>query len=1085
MNLIRAFLVFILAYSTTAQSILRPATAFVGTNILDKTNAAGVRTGIGAVYVGGDTLLGPLGMVGGTNTGGWTNTGLFYVGGDLMLITTNVAAELARLATNSSAMPFVQTNIENQTSAPPIMQNLSGVRYVETISALPAENGTNGPTVCMTAGFTAPGDGGGQAWLYRATLPAWATVTNLLVVTNVGGGYWASAAAIAGGKLDVRWFGAKPDDNVDDTAAINAALAFSTAIQTGAGHAWEVYIPSGDWTINNASLTVNNAITSNYGVVISGDGDSTVLHSTNDTAFVMLNVGTTEPPTFFSIRDVLFMGRGTTYVGTYYKPLSDDDLTTGLVGMKLRTTYAKVQNITGLYLSTMLWVSPGGRQINGRYTGLHAEICYNGVYVDTNNSGEYSLFAQSIKNGFWFNGGGLNRIFSSSVESAQFGLRAFGSSGLVIDSSHFEGCTNASVWLDHTFNTTINNTKLLTAANLTTVADFKGQVVMTNSSHGLTINGGWFQPEYIVAQNKLGDMVYLTSDCSGFRHSGPAYSFDRFEGVAYDSPLIQDTRTANKISLFTRNNNAIPDGGFEAGTNYWLVSDLTAAEGAVTFDNEFVKEGKRSAHFTVGATFGAGNDFYLFTQNDTTTLTNAYESCLLSGWLKVNSQTMIDRLKFRFFVNGTWSGDGTTVISASGTAPFYSTNWTFFSASFTPARSVTNVFMQVYSSGTLTAGDDLYIDNLTLVPAYSADIGAVSRGEVYDWKPVVNEFAWLKSGGPDLINSAGVPILPLWNGSAWTTGSTNAQYTPALRFPVDGEDNIGNLTNYVTPSLTGNEKAWTGQSYDSSAKLWQAVSVALSSPSTNGWTTVSGAATAVEYTSVAMISTNNTTGVYLGFNVLTPIVIGTEYTFQGYAVAEAPTTLTMQTLPARFTNFVWHTPNVVGTTPTFFRFSCTAAWVTSMQILRSDANAGTDFLIVSNLQYTVGGYFGPADGIRIVASALDTTKAWRQVGPGTYSTKAITAASDWIYADAENIVLIPTGATDLTTALPTILAGAFVGQTVDITSSSADAVTFNDNGSVAGTLLELGAATRAIATNDVLRLKYNGTSWVEAGFWNN
>ena len=312
--------------------------------------------------------------------------------------------------------------------------------------------------------------------------------------------------------------------------------------------------------------------------------------------------------------------------------------------------------------------------------------------------------------------------------------------------------------------------------------------------------------------------------------------------------------------------------------------------------------------------------------------------------------------------------------------------------------------------------------------------------------------------------------------------ATGASVYETYPVGVVAADNIA-FTNSVLPSFAVNEKAITLQSYENAGKLWQAVSISATQIATNSWLSIVPDAANLDYTSVARISTNNTANTLLGFTLMTNAVIGTEYTYQGYAMAEAATTLKMGITPGYATNVVWQTSTAIGTTPTFFKISVVAVHTNAIRCFRIDANAGTDFLIVSNVTYSVGGYF-PVDGVRVFPSALDATKGWRYVGPNSYSTKAITAASDWIYADADTIVLIPTGAVDLTTSLPTLIPGT-INQIVEITSSSADAVTFNDNGSVAGTLLELGAATRAVATNDVLRLKYNGTSWVEAGFFNN
>lgn len=998
--------------------------------------------------------------------------------GDLVLTATG---EAGRWHVVPTAIAGGGTGASN---APVAMLNLSGVRYVETISDVPSEDGTVGPLVCVSSGFTAPGDGGGQTWIYKPALPSWATVTNLIVVTNAGGGYWVSASAIAGGKLDVRWFGAKPDDSVDDTTAINTALALSSSIQTTAGHAWEVYIPSGDWTVNDAPLVVNNAVTSNYGVTITGDGDASILHSTNDTSFVMLNVGTTEPPTYFTIKDVLFQGRGVTNMGTHYQPLAADSVTGGLVGMKIRATFARVQNVTGLYLSTFLWSNPSGRQINGKFSNLHAEICYYGVYSLNNNAGEFNLFATSVKEGFYFSGGGLNRVSGSSVEAAQIGVRAYNTQGLTIDSTHLEGCTNASVYLEKSQNVDILNTKLLTAGVSPVSSLFKAQVVMTNNTHAVNVVGGWFQPEYLVSASKFGDMVWMSTDSTGFRQSGVAYSFDRWDGSPSGTPLLQDMKTGFKQSYFSRNNNYIADGGFEAGTNYWEVRYLSAGEGIVTFDNTFVKGGSRAAGLTAGATFTPGNDFLICqSKTNNPAITNAYGPCLVSLWAKVSSPTMMSYAKFVVYVNGDDPPyDSTAVISASGTAPFASTNWTFFSAPITPSVAISNITIQVYPSTAFTPGDSIYFDNVSIVPAYSADLGAISRNEVYDNVPVLNNPIWLVGGGSsNVINTASVPALPFWNGTIWTTGSTNAQYTPPLRFPMATEDNVSNVVNHVTPSFSGNETALTLQSYENTGKLWKTVTLSQAAANTNY--TIGhpvGSASDVKYLADGSIIISNGTS-FIGLYAITNAVPGNEYTLSFYALANEATTFYYSAI----TNVMWHTKTNISTDLRFYSMSFVAGFTNALRILRP-VDATTDTLTLSNITYNLGGYW-PVDNLRVFQSALDTTKGERQVDYTPVSeVQNISSEASYIVPSARTIFVNPITQSWTNLSVPSILAGYYKGQRLTLLCTNATLhVQFQDQGTLAGSLLELGSAFRNSQTLDVLDLIFDGTVWLEDDYNDN
>lgn len=68
---------------------------------------------------------------------------------------------------------------------------------------------------------------------------------------------------------------------------------------------------------------------------------------------------------------------------------------------------------------------------------------------------------------------------------------------------------------------------------------------------------------------------------------------------------------------------------------------------------------------------------------------------------------------------------------------------------------------------------------------------------------------------------------------------------------------------------------------------------------------------------------------------------------------------------------------------------------------------------------------------------------------------------------------------------PTIATTTATTGDIFIIQSTTATVTFSDNGTVSGTLLELGSTTRALGVGDILVLIYQGGSWWEMGFYNN
>ncbi len=101
------------------------------------------------------------------------------------------------------------------------------------------------------------------------------------------------------------------------------------------------------------------------------------------------------------------------------------------------------------------------------------------------------------------------------------------------------------------------------------------------------------------------------------------------------------------------------------------------------------------------------------------------------------------------------------------------------------------------------------------------------------------------------------------------------------------------------------------------------------------------------------------------------------------------------------------------------------------------------------------------------------------------ATQVIDAAVDAILADAAVVVLNPDG-NYILTSTPTIANGT-VGQILYIITANGEAntVTVQDQGTLAGSNLQLGAANRVIGAMDVLTLIFDGTDWLEQNYADN
>lgn len=101
------------------------------------------------------------------------------------------------------------------------------------------------------------------------------------------------------------------------------------------------------------------------------------------------------------------------------------------------------------------------------------------------------------------------------------------------------------------------------------------------------------------------------------------------------------------------------------------------------------------------------------------------------------------------------------------------------------------------------------------------------------------------------------------------------------------------------------------------------------------------------------------------------------------------------------------------------------------------------------------------------------------------TAQVIDAVGDTVLANATTIVLDPDGNYTLTST-PTIADGT-QGQLLIITCSDSEAnsVTVQDEGSLVGSNLQLGAASRVIGALDTLILRMGTTTWNEVGYVDN
>lgn len=175
--------------------------------------------------------------------------------------------------TGVELVPLVQNGTTSRVS----VNNLKGpdgVRYFQTyatLSALTTANGLTDNAVYVVAGATAAGDGG--AGMFRYVSGSVTTVDNGMVLTAVGGRLFR----LASGVIEAKWYGAKGDGVTNDTAALNAWLAYLVANGAEGLLNNGNYITTSKLIIDESSVTTEELTR----VTITGEGDGNTAIQSN------------------------------------------------------------------------------------------------------------------------------------------------------------------------------------------------------------------------------------------------------------------------------------------------------------------------------------------------------------------------------------------------------------------------------------------------------------------------------------------------------------------------------------------------------------------------------------------------------------------------------------------------------------------------------------------------------------------------------------------------------------------------------------------------------------------------------------
>lgn len=272
-------------------------------------------------------------------------------------------------------------------------------------------------------------------------------------------GFW-TRVGVNNSAANILWYGAIPNDGVNDNAAVTAAIATRRA----------VYVPDGTFLITTSQTLFDNQS-------IYGNGISSILQTTTANNIQIINVGN-----YGTVRDLFFLGSGK---GTTTKYVSVNSTQIGVrILSKSRCT---ISNCTfqylggaGFYCQTTANVAHEGSTV----IACQADTCFNGFYSGT--GGEYINYvacrAYRCDYGVTFLGGN-NKFNSGTVDNCQTGIRIISDRGNDAHGEVVGSTINHSYDYSITMDSTLNS--FLFAHNMI----YYGKMSFKKTENGAVLDG--------------------------------------------------------------------------------------------------------------------------------------------------------------------------------------------------------------------------------------------------------------------------------------------------------------------------------------------------------------------------------------------------------------------------------------------------------------------------------------------------------------------------------------------------------------------------------------------------------------------
>lgn len=387
-------------------------------------------------------------------------------------------------------------------------------------------------------------------------------------------GYW-TRVGVNNAPANILWYGAIPNDGVNDNVAVTAAIATKRA----------VYVPDGTYLITS-SQTLNDNQT------IYGNGNTSVLQTTTANNIQIVNMGN-----YCTVRDLMFLGSGKGSTTPYVS------LNGTQIGVRvLSKSRCLVSNCTfqalggaGFYCQTTLNVSHEGSTV----IACKADTCFNGFYSGT--GGEYINYiactAVRCDYGATFLGGN-NKFNVGTLDNNQTGIRIISDRG---NDAHGEVVGST---INHNYQYSVSIDSTLNSFYIGHNMMYYGKINIKKVINGVVFEGNDIASTDTIFINSSTNVQFVNNR---FISTLPQF-MKNWNGTSNANPVTSDVQMFNNkyVNVAQYNQSVHPQNQLLGGANIygntyiWGTKNGVLSTGAIIFQDS---SGLRTGFYGDAATF--------------------------------------------------------------------------------------------------------------------------------------------------------------------------------------------------------------------------------------------------------------------------------------------------------------------------------------------------------------------------------------------------------------------------------------------------------------------------------------------------